>query len=467
MLASWAGCFYFLITTLIAFLQYGYNTNYDYVAERPTVFPAIDICNLNPYDFNTDITKYVSVGKVESLDSDSIQSINNDDGLSDEENPYDDDTDNETARFFQLSREVSINVAATSSNTTNLKGKKGIAEAVIVKNLMRLEYNASKGAYNLNDFGYKMKDMLISCKFKGKACSENDFQLYHNFFYGNCYRFNGGYNSSNQQTSYQKITKAGWKYGLQLELYTGDNSTLSISSGFRILIHNQSDIAVFPEEDGVDIQTGLITNIAISKTMIKRLGAPYYECMGDLTDSTYDKLIAKSKTMQNMKNVLGYKSYDQNVCVKLCLQKYTFDKCNCTDFTLPKYFQNQTDIACYTETQFNCTNINQETFFNSDDIDNCMNDCPDECEFNDYATSISSSKYPSNWFKNFYTMNDETKSVYPDYVAAVNIYYDQLTYNLISQSPAFTAEVFFGSFGGSSFLINYFVNILCILNHYF
>ncbi len=96
-----------------------------------------------------------------------------------------------------------------------------------------------------------------------------------------------------------------------------------------------------------------------------------------------------------------------------------------------------------------------------------MNDCPDECEFNDYATSISSSKYPSNWFKNFYTMNDETKSVYPDYVAAVNIYYDQLTYNLISQSPAFTAEVFFGSFGGSSFLINYFVNILCILKYYF
>ena len=321
-------------------------------------------------------------------------------------------------------------------------------ETVVFKNLMLLENNASKGIYNLNDFGYKMKDMLISCKFKGVACSENDFQLYHNFFYGNCYRFNGGFNASNQQTSYQKVTKAGWKYGLQLELYTGDNGILSPNNGFRILVHNQSDIAVFPEEDGVDVQTGVITNIAISKTMVKRLGAPYFECMGDFTDSAYDYLVKKSSTMQNMKNVLNYKSYDQNVCVKLCLQKYTFDKCECTDYTLPKYFQNQNNIGCYSESQYSCIIRNQARFFNSDDIKTCMDDCPDECEFSQYSTSLSTSKYPSAWFKDFYSMNETTRAVYPEYIASVNVYYDQLNYNYIYQTKAFTAEVFFGSFGG-------------------
>ena len=91
MLASWAGCFYFLITTLLLFLEYGYNTNYEYVEERPTVFPAIDICNLNPYDANTNISNYISVSKFENLDIATIEAINNDPGVSDDENPLEGD----------------------------------------------------------------------------------------------------------------------------------------------------------------------------------------------------------------------------------------------------------------------------------------------------------------------------------------------------------------------------------------
>ena len=106
------------------------------------------------------------------------------------------------------------------------------------------------------------------------------------------------------------------------------------------------------------------------------------------------------------------------------------------------------DIACFTEAQYICTSTVQESFFNSDDIDTCMNDCPDECQFNQYSSSLSSSKYPSNWFKDFYSMNETTRAVYPEYIASVNVYYDQLNYNYIYQTRAFTAEVFFGSFGG-------------------
>ena len=45
MLLCWAWAFYFIIIALIKFFAYPTNSNVDNLTERPTNFPAIDICN--------------------------------------------------------------------------------------------------------------------------------------------------------------------------------------------------------------------------------------------------------------------------------------------------------------------------------------------------------------------------------------------------------------------------------------
>ena len=64
----------------------------------------------------------------------------------------------------------------------------------------------------------------------------------------------------------------GCKFALKkMELYTGSNGILSQTKGFRILIHNSSDPYTFPEEFGIDVSPGSLTNVEISRTYVKRL----------------------------------------------------------------------------------------------------------------------------------------------------------------------------------------------------
>lgn len=104
---------------------------------------------------------------------------------------------------------------------------------------------------NLNtngEFGYRLDEMMISCRFEENDCDLKDWYQFYDFNYGNCFRFNGGItntagyeknNSSSRLLMHQKAS--GWRNGLKLELFIGYNQRFITKNGFRILIHNQSD----------------------------------------------------------------------------------------------------------------------------------------------------------------------------------------------------------------------------------
>lgn len=145
----------------------------------------------------------------------------------------------------------------------------------------KLENQSSYGLRNLSDLGYSIDSILINCKFQEKECFSTDFFMYHSYFYGNCFSFNIGLKSSGQSVPIKVSNKPGWRHGLQVELDVGDprNSLkLSYKSGFRIVIHNKTE-KVFPEEDGFSVQTGVETNVAVSRTFVTRLSKPYSDCM--------------------------------------------------------------------------------------------------------------------------------------------------------------------------------------------
>ncbi|MGH0118696.1 UNVERIFIED_CONTAM: hypothetical protein FKN15_027779 [Acipenser sinensis] len=69
-------------------------------------------------------------------------------------------------------------------------------------------------------------------------------------------------------------TKAGFSYGLVLELFIEQDEYLELLShaaGLRFIIHDQKDMP-FPEDDGVNIPPGQESDLAIVKACKKTCG---------------------------------------------------------------------------------------------------------------------------------------------------------------------------------------------------
>ena len=144
-------------------------------------FLAVDICNLNPFngyetgDYFADV---ISQNELTVDGSDTVRA-------------YTDEVSSKFKSFFQY---------------------------------MRLTNQLAKPGY---EYGFLLKDILISCEYQGVNCSASDFYWYYDYNYGNCYRFNGldlsqtvpspGYNAK----SVRQSSKAGWRNGLMLEIYAG------------------------------------------------------------------------------------------------------------------------------------------------------------------------------------------------------------------------------------------------------
>ena len=186
-LFSWAYFIYTMVALITYYNKFETNTAISILFESPSDFPAVTICNLNPFD-----------------------------GLQTR-----DDMDNVT-----LNRDLYLNNSDSVRDFVDLAMSqyKAYYKDKIDKN----------DSWNPYQDGFTMREMLISCEYQGKKCNESDFYWFRDYNYGNCYRFNGNDasqngdgNTSHKFVSYsiKKSSVPGWRYGLRLELYTGDQQT--------------------------------------------------------------------------------------------------------------------------------------------------------------------------------------------------------------------------------------------------
>ncbi len=190
-----------------------------------------------------------------------------------------------------------------------------------------------------------------------------------------------------------------------------------------------------------------MSNVAIDKTIVEKLSSPYNDCMDNFEDPNYDYLIQKSKVLQAMKYEFKYKVYDQNLCLKIFLQRYIFFYCNCTDFTLPRHNAYQKNSGCNTLMDVVCATAAEAEFFNSDVVSRFREVCPDKCSFTKYDTRVSTSRYPTAWHRKTLNISLSMED-YRKHVALVNIYYNDMMYTRIKQNPSVTREALFGNLGG-------------------
>ena len=388
-LVSWSMLAYLTTKTIMEYLEFDYIVGIELKYERPSRFPAVDICSLSPY------TK----------------------------------------------AKPKFNV--TSLQFPDLMAKRDKADIFIIDALN--QYESKLSSIELKYLAHDFKSIVLSCKIQRKPCNlDTDFIQYHNYYFGNCFRFNG-----HNKLEYNE---PGLRYGLQLELYTDPhNNTLSSRTGFVLLIHDQAynDFA-YPEDNGIMISPGFETNIAFSRKLIENLPWPYNDCMGDLNDPVFDYLVKQSKKMRMMKHELKETKYNQNKCIKLCFQHYIIEKCNCYLYHLPKLNHHRIN-GCSNIFEEICAFKAEEEFFNSDMDQECYKQCPDSCTQTIYDYKTSFSKYPSDWYlSKFYDNYSKTeiKNLFENHIAVANIYSD-MVYTHIYQSPFYTPISLFATLGGN------------------
>ena len=380
-------CLYAMSSNINEYLSYDVSTNIKIITESKTEFPTVTVCNINP--------------------------LTTTDGL-----------------------ELMQYIANKYFDPNSIK----TAEQ-LTKNLEELNYGARLFAFQpeysdekRKNLGFNLSESLTFCIFNQEKCSIADFEWYYDMSHGNCFRFNYG-NIGPKKV----VIKPGVPSGLTMYFYLSPSvNYLSnvYNSGLRIYIHNKSIIPSLNE--GVDIKKSEKTNIAISRTFISKYPSPFSECT-DLSqiNSYFYKLIVSAN-----------RSYTQQECFYLCYQKEVIRNCGCYDLEYPKIDESP---YCIDVAKVNCTLRVYLRFKNRQIDGECLSQCPLECDSQKYHLSLSTSSFPDeNFYHNFNRfLNISSYSEFKEKFLSVSIYYPDLSYTKISESPKISTSSLVSNIGGT------------------
>ena len=230
-LASAAICFYLIAMSIIAYLEYETVTKAQYISELTAEFPAVSVCNLNPFLTNKSwefVEDVLSQNGVASPTAFIKNKFNN----------------------LLLTYRFLVGMNALSANLTD-------------------EHRKS--------FGYDLNETLLSCSYNIGPCSVDDFEWYYDIMYGNCYKFNSGKYRNGSTAPIRKSSKAGSINGLSIELFlykTSNPLSLSSENGAHVLVHNKSVKPAFFE--GVSVASGSNVGIEIDRSFTYHLEKPIF-----------------------------------------------------------------------------------------------------------------------------------------------------------------------------------------------
>ncbi len=265
---------------------------------------------------------------------------------------------------------------------------------------LRLEYNE----INLNSICYRFN--ISSPKNGG-------------FF--KCSKLNGGRNSSGDLVPLLSLSNVGKDEGLAIYL---TSKGLTFPSSEKIFQYFIADNYIHPS--GIEINTFVLSNnyqanIAVSKTVSKKMEFPYNDCYMNVAEAAGDKSLINKISESNT-------TYLQVNCLDMCQEDYVSRKCNCTFYGFLRSEESyETAKDCNKDPKNLC--VNQELLsFNKREI--CGNKCPLECDSVDFAYSIQSYALEKNKIK-------------------IKVFYNSLRYTEISQFEKTTATDVVANFGGT------------------
>ncbi|RNA13206.1 acid-sensing ion channel 5 [Brachionus plicatilis] len=263
----------------LTFYSYPYSTSVEIYESYLDEFPAVSICNLNPFDT----------------------------------------TNQKTQVYFGQILNMKINSSSQSPAIYEVRRSLKLLISNLVSNLMTKNFQTDIKIVNNFD------DMVLSCYFNGQKCDSRDFQRFFAFGYGQCFTFN---KKINDTTGIKKTSKTGPESGLTLELFTGfsgqQQDYFIEKSGIFLAVHNNSANPAMSFE-GIKLSVGKSVEIGIKRTFYRKLSEPFSKCREDTSKVLNDDPEFYKRTVKS-----GF--YTRKNCFEICLLfKFIIPACNCTD----------------------------------------------------------------------------------------------------------------------------------------
>ena len=180
---------YLIIQSILTYFSYGVSTSLRSIAVLDAEFPQITICNNNQFT-----TEY-SIAFLELINKEVKPSIN----------------------IFNATQMK--NLTYDQKNEALMEIYNAAIARMLSKNFTEVEQKK---------LGHSLEDILYSCTFNNQKCSTEDFIWKFDRYYGNCFVFNSGKNSTKHNVDIKRSLLPKSAYGLQIAYYVGFHQNLSL-----------------------------------------------------------------------------------------------------------------------------------------------------------------------------------------------------------------------------------------------
>ncbi|CAD5211340.1 unnamed protein product [Bursaphelenchus okinawaensis] len=276
----------------------------------------------------------------------------------------------------------------------------------------------------------ELNELIMECTFNQKDCDiEKDFNRIHDATFGNCYTFN--WNRTRTVTAH----RAGANFGLRVLLYANVSEYLPTTEavGFRITVHDKW-VVPFPDAFGHTAPTGFMSSFGVRMKQFYRISKPHGSCAdGGEEAETY-----------------VYKNYKYSVegCHRSCTQHKVISTCGCAD---PSYPIPESSTMCKMTDPIARECIKNTTQYMGRLIaEQNVCDCHQPCSELGYEVSYSAARWPSGTTKlrECQLGDDMCMEKYRKNAAMIQIFFEELNFETLTESPAYTWMSCLADLGG-------------------
>ncbi|XP_069503497.1 amiloride-sensitive sodium channel subunit beta isoform X2 [Ambystoma mexicanum] len=465
------------------YLSYGVSVSLS-VGFKAMEFPAITVCNANPYKYsrvryllkdlddvvtmalhriqmssdgssreifpnpvdngsrilNSDIWKYIPLVVIDEVDPDNPVVVN----IFDPSPSYPEMNGSKPSQQNKTSYgdKYKVAIKLCTRNGTECTYRNFTSGIQAVTEWYSLQFSEIFSKLSLEDrvkLGHRPEDTILTCLFAGQPCSYRNFTQIYSPDYGNCFVFNWG--QEGQKLMYS--ANPGAEFGLKLVLDIDQEEYipyLQSTAAARLLIHEQRSYP-FPKDLGIYAMAGAETSISIVVDQIQHMGDPYTPCTINGSDVPVANLYGDFNG-----------SYSLQACLRSCFQEQMFSACGCAHYMYPlpqgAHFCNHNSdpdwVSCYYTLRDSV-----------DSRENCIQMCKQSCNDTQYLMTISMAEWPSegaqDWI--FHVLSYEKDSspnitVKRNGILRMNAYFQEFNFRTVSESEATNIVWLLSSFGG-------------------
>ena len=296
---------------------------------------------------------------------------------------------------------------------------------------------------------------LISCAFENEACSLTDFEYIFHPYLLSCYRFNAD--------GSKHASLSGIMNSLSVQLYVGLPNYISsmvIQNSAIVFIQNSTDYPLSPYTTFTSVSPGIAVSFIPKRNIYEQYPAPYSSCTVLEDNKLLSGYEPADRTLFDAVVATGY-PYSQSTCILFCQQTLTARACGCymsfieyevTGYPLCGLFK---DVVCALNF---FGNFSQSSIIK----DECLSNCPLECDSSLLEISTSSSVYPTRRtvekikkqafaVAKYGNQTDFTENL-DESLLQITVFYSTMAYTLVEEEPKMSLEDLIGALGGHSHL---------------